>query len=230
VRESQQRQQSDSHSHVAYDRKLFSFSDCAYITYFHKPDIAEQRKSDEQLLHVALFNTSILALRLASRGYRVRGGVTFDDAFVDSDGCFGPAVNEAYRLESKVAKFPRILLRSDIGNLQYDFETKIQSLEIVATANRIVRDWVPRIVHRDNDGNFYLNIFYKLEMESTLIYDGDEFTLEEVRAVLTEKIDAERIEHKDNEYITSQIEWFANCLSGAKCSLKDGQISYGITL
>jgi hypothetical protein len=103
-------------------------------------------------------------------------------------------------------------------------------LENVATANRIVRDWVPRIVHRDNDGNFYLNIFYKLEMESTLNYDGDEFTLEEVRAVLTEKIDAERITHKDNKYITSQIEWFANYLSRAKCSLKDGQFSYGITL
>jgi hypothetical protein len=230
VRESQQRQQSDSHSHVAYNRKLFSFSDCAYITYFYKPDIVDERRNDEKLLNVALFNTSILALRLASRGYRVRGGVTFGDAFVDSDGCFGPAVNEAYRLESEDAIFPRILLSNKIGSLQYDFETKIQSLENFAMVNNILRDWVPRIVHRDDDGRFYLNIFYMLEMERTLNYDGDEFTLEQVREALIEKINAERTKHKGDEYKTSQIEWFSNYLSKAKCSLKDGQISYSMTL
>ncbi|NIF78084.1 adenylate/guanylate cyclase domain-containing protein [Paraburkholderia sp. Cy-641] len=227
VRESQRRQQSDSHSHVAYDRKLFSFSDCAYITYFYKPDIEPERRNTEHLMQVALFNTSILALRLASRGYRVRGGVTFGEAFVDSDGCFGPAVNEAYRLESKVAKFPRILLSSDIGDLQYDFETKMQSLENVAIANRMMRDWVPRIVHRDDDENFYLNILYMLEMDSTFNYDGDQLTLEGIREVLVKNIDAELIKHKENEYITAQIEWFSNYLSKSKCSLKGGQVSYG---
>lgn len=231
VRESQERQASDSHSHVAYDRKLFSFSDCAYITYFHKPGLPAEKRSDEQLLHVALFNTSILALRLARHGYRVRGGVTLDDAFVDSDGCFGPAINEAYRLESKDANYPRILLSEEAGKLQHDFETRNQSEESVALMNKLVRDWTPRIVNQDDeDKRFYLNIFYMLEMERALSYDGDEFTLEDVRDVLMEKIQDERIQHQNDKRKTEQIEWFASYLSRAKCSLRTGQYSYSTTL
>lgn len=231
VRESQNRQTSDSHSHVAYDRKLFSFSDCAYITYFHKPGLAAERRNDEQLLNVALFNTSILALRLARHGYRVRGGVTLDDAFVDADGCFGPAINEAYRLESRDAVSPRILLSSEAGKLQHDFETRIQAEGDTALLNSIIRNRFPRIVNQDDeDGRFYLNIFYMLEMERTLSYDGDEFTLEDVRGVLMKKIQDERFQHQNDEYKTKQIEWFANYLSRAKCSLKTGHYSYSTTL
>jgi len=230
VRESQLRQGSEAHSHVAYDRRLFSFSDCAYVTYFYKSEIEENRKNDEELLQTALFNTSILALRLASRGFRVRGGVTFGDTFVDEDGCSGPAVEEAYRLESKVALFPRILLSQEIGKSQYDFETEIQSSPGFSMLNRMTRDRVSRIVNLDDDGNFYLNIFYQLEMDNVLIYDGEELTLDKIKSVLLAKIAAERIKHKDDERISIKLDWFAKYLSNVKCCVKEGQATFSVAL
>ena len=41
IKESQRRQKSGDLSHVAYDRKLFSFSDCVFIFYFYKEVVAE---------------------------------------------------------------------------------------------------------------------------------------------------------------------------------------------
>jgi len=49
-------------------------------------------------------------LGLASLGFWMRGGVTVGGLFHDDKIVFGPALNRAYYLESKVAKFPRIIV------------------------------------------------------------------------------------------------------------------------
>lgn len=35
--------------HVIYERKVYSFSDCAYIFYYYKPGIEECRKNDRDI-------------------------------------------------------------------------------------------------------------------------------------------------------------------------------------
>jgi hypothetical protein len=222
VRESQNRQGSEHLSHVAYNRKLFSFSDCAYITYFYKDGVAEDRKDDRSLLQVALYNTSILITKIASHGYLVRGGVSFGDAFVDDDGCFGPAVEEAYLLESKHAIYPRVLLSQEAGRLQYDYETEIQSSPGMADFNKMVRDRVSRIVNYDSD-NFYLNVFYHLEMEGSLNYEGNELTLDGVKSLLNKKIQTDLGRYQNDQNITNKLKWFKDYISKLKCCLKKGQ-------
>lgn len=51
-----------------------------------------------------------LALQLLELGLLIRGGVTIGKIHHDEQSVFGTGVNDAYRLESKVAKYPRIVL------------------------------------------------------------------------------------------------------------------------
>jgi hypothetical protein len=43
-------------------------------------------------------------------GFLLRGGITIGDIYHDDEVVFGPALNRAYYLESKVADYPRIIL------------------------------------------------------------------------------------------------------------------------
>ena len=61
----------------------------------------------------------LMQLIAASQGVWVRGGVTVGNILHDDDVVFGPALNRAYELESKVAKFPRIVLDVEIDELKY---------------------------------------------------------------------------------------------------------------
>ena len=103
--------------HTAYQRKVFTFSDCAYIFYQFKEDIEEERKDIGALFKVALCNCEPIFLRLLKEKILFRGGVYYGDAYVDSERnmFFGPAVVEAYKLESKVAVHPRILIDSFVA-------------------------------------------------------------------------------------------------------------------
>jgi hypothetical protein len=51
-----------------------------------------------------------LSRRLLRSGYFARGGITKGSLYHDHGMVFGPALVDAYRLESQVAKFPRILI------------------------------------------------------------------------------------------------------------------------
>lgn len=51
---------------------------------------------------------------LAAEGILLRGGVAIGHAHIDVGGVFGPAMIEAYRLESEHAVHPRIVLHPDI--------------------------------------------------------------------------------------------------------------------
>jgi hypothetical protein len=51
-----------------------------------------------------------LSRRLLRSGYFARGGMTKGRLYHDHSTVFGPALVEAYRLESQIAKFPRIVI------------------------------------------------------------------------------------------------------------------------
>lgn len=100
---------------VIYDRKVYSFSDCAYFFYFYKDGVEDSRKDNMKLIQIAMYNTTLSLLRILNAGYLVRGGITFGKAYFDELGFFGPAVEEAYRLESKYAKVPIVVLDPELG-------------------------------------------------------------------------------------------------------------------
>ncbi|MEZ5325174.1 MAG: hypothetical protein R3F19_08930 [Verrucomicrobiales bacterium] len=56
-------------------------------------------------------------LHLANRGYFTRGGLSLGRNFIDESMIFGPALVEAYQLESRMARDPRIVLGPTVAEL-----------------------------------------------------------------------------------------------------------------
>lgn len=59
---------------------------------------------------------AIFASIAIDHGFLFRGGLTINDLYNKGDIIFGPGLNEAYKLESKAAIFPRVILSTNIVN------------------------------------------------------------------------------------------------------------------
>ena len=202
--------------HVIYDRKVYSFSDCAYFFYYYKDGIEEHRKDDMKLIQIAMSNTAISLLRILNAGYLVRGGITFGDAYFDELGFFGPAVEEAYGLESSYADVPMIALSPQLGKKFYEWEEAETSMEIV----NLLMTSRPMLVEKESN-KYFLNIFYQLEAFSTeLVLENDRVELDEIkrniyRVILRDKekykdIQAAKEERKATIY--EKLDWFEKYL------------------
>ena len=94
-----------------------------------------------------LLSVNALALGLLEIGVLIRGAVTVGRVLHDEHMVFGPGVNEAYRLESTVAKFPRIILGRHAFSAVCGF-AKTEELWEAITSARLLRD---------SDGVWFLN-------------------------------------------------------------------------
>lgn len=95
-----------------------------------------------------------LMARVAGYGFYYRGGITYGKVFEDEKILFGPAIIEAYMLESQVAIYPRVIVsRSAINELkqcgnQIDFEKLI----------KVDKDGCQYIDFLTGDGPLYLSV------------------------------------------------------------------------
>ena len=83
--------------------QITTFSDSAIISY--------PIDFEGGLFHV-LLDLIHMQIDLSSLGIFIRGGISIGLAYHDEYNAFGPAMNEAYRLESTKAVSPRIILTS----------------------------------------------------------------------------------------------------------------------
>lgn len=93
-------------------------------------------------LFALLFWVKKLVIELLRRGVMVRGAVTSGALTHTNAMVFGPAMVEAYQLESRTAVYPRILVRQDIRE-------------------RLERSFINHIgwlVATDSDGLYYLDV------------------------------------------------------------------------
>jgi len=87
---------------AALDFRSHAFSDCIVLS---------QRGAFVALLFISVAQ---LAMALLDLGVLVRGGVALGPLYHDGSVVFGPAIIEAYHLESRCAKFPRILVSESV--------------------------------------------------------------------------------------------------------------------
>lgn len=87
------------------DPVMTHFSDCLVLS-------VEDDSHGREALQNALL---ILTSNLINFGFLLRGGVTRGELFHDSGLVFGPALIEAYELESKVASTPRVILSKELS-------------------------------------------------------------------------------------------------------------------
>lgn len=210
--------------HTVFDRRVYSFSDCAYFFYYFKDGKNHTDIEEMKMLQVAMYNTSQSLLRILNAGYLVRGGVALGDSFIDELGFFGPAVEEAYKLESEYADVPMVALSCELGQRYCSFEdneTDDALVEMMMTSR-------PRLVEIDIETNkYYLNYFYQLECFSPELHmETESINIYGVIHAAREVIDRDKKKYKKSEKkkdgdkklpkstIYEKLEWMEEYLSG----------------
>lgn len=92
-------------SGVNKSQRLTHFSDSVVVSY---------EVSDPAAVFMLLNAVAFCVINLVERGYLVRGAIVSGKLYHTKNHIVGPAMIEAYRLESKVAVYPRILISEDL--------------------------------------------------------------------------------------------------------------------
>lgn len=114
----------------------------------------------------------------------VRGGITLGDMYVKDDIIFGPALTEAYLLEEKNAKVPRIIMRKetlDRGKESADDESQ-----------KILMSWT----FRDEDAFYTANYFALL-----CLMENNERIVEQVENTVSNMLDTTIDESIHQKYL-----------------------------
>ena len=126
-------------------------------------------------------------------GYFIRGAISAGDVFVDEIAVFGPALIEAYKGESELARDPRIILTDSAIAL-----TK-QHLDYYPNKN-----WAPQNHHIlcDSDGQWFLNYLDVLLPDTDVVLYEDLIKHKEIIETQLEK-------HAQNPKIWAKYSWTA---------------------
>ena len=118
---------------------------------------------------------------LIKEEYVFRGGITFGDVYYDKNEniVFGPAIVEAYELESIYSKNPRVLIQDNLAIkiLEYhnDTKNKLKSKENVCPGISSING---KIINKDfEDGKYYINYFNNIDCDEEKL---KEFILEQL--------------------------------------------------
>ena len=109
------------------------------------------------VFHV-LFDLLHLCATAIRCGILLRVGIVTGLVCHDGKKLFGPAMNNAYHLESTVSKYPRIILSEEIIQIgqQYHNDTNDTDSE---------RNYILSLLKRDEDGFYVVDYFDAIEYE-----------------------------------------------------------------
>lgn len=179
-------------SHTAYERHIHTFSDCSYIIYDFKDNVDESRKDLQKLFNVALYNTQTLIQQFLFEGFICRGGIAYDDVYYETTRSllFGPAINSAYRLESKVAIYPRIVLDPFVAEQVILFNKTLLDNAPCQEQRDMVSSINGDIVLKDNDENYYLN--YLCSVKQGLDFVKGEELISRLKQLIAQEIEVQQ--------------------------------------
>ena len=131
------------------DKQITFFSDCIVISFPAK------EKSE---IFYTLLEVKWVILRLISQGILCRGAISYGKLLHNDKFIFGPALVEAYILESKAANYPRVILDRSIidlaGNARLGNHTREEEITFVES-----------LLEKDLDGMYYIDYFAKAQEE-----------------------------------------------------------------
>lgn len=166
---------SSDENELSADNKAYLFSDCVVRV----QDCPLEGGEAVFLLEV----TRLMAAQraLIGEGIFIRGGITYGDIFYNQDTIFGPAMIEAYDLESKEAIFPRLIVGQNFKKaFEKDFDTLAGS----------------GFVKKDGNGIHFLNCF--------LLMEGKD-EIEDIRVLIERNIRT----FKENDHVLEKYCWIA---------------------
>lgn len=143
--------------------KIMSDSVCLYI----------KKDFPNALLYLIAYCVTFQCDLFGRQGLLLRGGITSGDMYVNDDVIFGPALTEAYLLEEKNAKVPRIIIRK---------KTIDEGMNGMDEDNAKLL-W--KSLFRDDDGFYTLNYFWFL----ALAKDKNNEALNHVNTLISNQLD-----------------------------------------
>ena len=153
-------------------KEITQFSDSVVISF---PAYSESGVFD------ALLEILWVQISLVQKGYLCRGGVTRGRLIHTPTLLFGPAMVEAYTLESKAALYPRVILDDEIIN------TGVAAHATHHSPNHELQS-IRNLLERDLDGMYYINYITRAQSElddPELDYPG---YLHQLRKIVAEGI------------------------------------------
>lgn len=105
-----------------------------------------------------LLDIQHVIINLIGRGVLCRGGISKGSVYHDDKLLFGPAMNNAYTLESKAANYPRVILSEDIVTLSRQYKSPNHSEDME-------EGYVKSLLCRDSDGMYYIDFIASVQSE-----------------------------------------------------------------
>ncbi len=134
---------------IAETKKISIFSDCLVVSF-----AIEQPGG----FFSTLLEIKMLIMRLISRKILCRGAVSIGKFIHTDNYLFGPALVEAYTLESKAAMYPRVILDHTV--IEAGAQNRNQDHDFTEE-----KKYVQSLLEQDSDGMFYIDYFFKAQNE-----------------------------------------------------------------
>lgn len=96
-----------------------TFSDCSYMMYSYDKEFLNSDDDKGILIDNALCHFERIILKLLNDGIVFRGGASYGEVFYEKEMniLFGSAINKAFQMEDKEAKYPRIIVSDNVAEL-----------------------------------------------------------------------------------------------------------------
>jgi len=140
-------------------------SESKVVTYFSDSIVISYKYNEQSQLFSTLLNLLYVSMELANKGFLTRGGVAIGKLVHTDEVIFGPALVDAYNIESKISKYPRIIVDKNVIDKGLEYHSKNHTREDE-------KKYVMDIVTEDKDGYFYIDYILKSSSEfDDLEYD-----------------------------------------------------------
>lgn len=172
---------------VEFGKQVTTFSDSIVISY--------STSTPGGGFHI-LMDLIYICIDLFDNGILVRGGVTVGQLIHNEQKCFGPAMNEAYRMESTDAIYPQILINKNV--LDFDLQNPGPA-NTVEQENEYLSGLIKTV---PDDENLFILDYLKQKNEFEDSYAYIEFIFN-TREFIVENLS----KFKDSKRVYEKYEW-----------------------
>lgn len=138
------------------ERKEITVSDTKIVTTFSDSIVISFKITEQSEVFHTILELQWMIMRLIVKGILCRGAVTYGKLYHTEQMLFGPALVEAYLLESKAALYPRVILDKsliDLGSKSGRHNPEDEA------------GYIKDMLERDTDGMYYIDYFIKAQSE-----------------------------------------------------------------
>lgn len=128
------------------------------VTQFSDSLVISFHISEESKVFYTLLEIQRIIMNLVLEGILCRGGIAFGRLVHNEKLIFGPAMGEAYKLESQVANYPRVILSEQIINIGIDSRAGHHN-------ETQESEYIKSCLDKDSDGMYYLDYFVAIHKE-----------------------------------------------------------------